>query len=120
MTDSDLTRHEREVRLDVSRRDREFLEKVLTMARDGVREELSAHASELLEPEELRFEEAAYGRLLAALRGDPVVPDAETNGVLAVLAEMVDESNEYGRVVAEHGALRGMLGALGHPPACVH
>ena len=100
------------VQLDVPRRDRRFLEEVLTMARDGVRDELREHGEQVREPRRLRREAAAYERLLGAVEDRRAIPDPELCAVLEELAEIVDEGNEYGRVVAEHKAMRGLLASL--------
>ena len=42
MAESDPMKDQMPVHLDVARRDRKFLTEILTMARDGIREELSA------------------------------------------------------------------------------
>lgn len=112
MAEFDLTNDKAPVQLDVPRRDRMFLKEVLTMARDGVREELREHGERLREPRRLRREEAAYERLLRAVDEQRVFPDPELCGVLDELADIVDGSNEYVRVMAEHKAMRGLLAAL--------
>ncbi len=38
-----------------------------------------------------------------------IVPDADMRDVLGDLAGIIDSSNEYTRVVAEHEALHGLL-----------
>ena len=60
----------------------------------------------------MRREEAAYERLLAALDELVIVPDDEVRGVVTTLAQIIDASNEYERVVAEHEALHGLLGQI--------
>jgi hypothetical protein len=120
MAEIDLKSDRAPVQLDMSRRDRKFLKEVLTMARDGVREELCEHGERLREPRRLRREAAAYERLLGAVEERRVIPDPELCAVLDELAAIVDESNEYARVVAEHKAMRGMAASLdrrgGHCP----
>jgi len=81
-------------------------------ARAGVRQELEEHPDTLKEPERLRREDAAYGRLLAALDELVIVPDSDVLDVLSDLAGIIDRSNEYRRVVQEHDALHGLLGQL--------
>jgi hypothetical protein len=118
MAESDPMKDEVPVRIVVARRDRKFLEEILTMARDGIREELGEGEGELREPRRLRREEAAYARLLTAIEEQQVVADPELCVVLAELAKVVDESNEYSRVVAEHRAMRGLLASLERRGAC--
>jgi hypothetical protein len=90
-----------------------FLRSVFAMARDGIRDELTEHPDELREPARLRREEAAYGRLLTALDELVIVPDAEVRAVIDVLAQTIDTSNEYERVVTEHDALASLTRQLG-------
>ena len=112
MAENDLTSDRAAVQLDIPRRDRKFLKEVLTMAREGVREELCEHGERLREPRRLRREEAAYERLLRAVDEQRLIPDPELCGVLNELAQIVDESNEYARAVAEHKAMRGLHASL--------
>lgn len=81
-------------------------------ARAGVRQELKEYPDQLKEPARLRREDAAYGRLLAALDELVIAPDNDLRAVLGDLAPVIDSGNEYSRVVAEHEALRGLLGQL--------
>jgi hypothetical protein len=118
MAENDPMKDQVPVRLDLARRDRKFLEETLTMARDGVREELAEHSEGLREPRRLRREKAAYERLLSGIEGRQVVADPELCAILAELAKIVDESNEYSRVVAEHMAMRGLLASLGRRGTC--
>jgi len=90
-----------------------FLRGLFKDARAGVRDELKDHPKQLREPARLRREDAAYGRLLAALNECVIVPDNEVRELVASLAKVIDASNEYERVVAEHEALHGLLGKLG-------
>ncbi|HEY5709508.1 MAG TPA: hypothetical protein VIS51_08945 [Solirubrobacterales bacterium] len=89
-----------------------FLRETFEDACDGVKDEL-ANARQVNDPDRLRREEAAYGRLLAALDELVIVPDDEVREVVGTLAQIIDASNEYERVVAEHEALHGLLGQLG-------
>jgi hypothetical protein len=91
-----------------------FLRETFEDALDGVRDELS-HAKQSGDPNRLRCEEAVYGRLLAALDELVIVPDDEVRGIVGTLAQVIDGSNEYERVIAEHEALHGLLGQLGDP-----
>jgi hypothetical protein len=119
MAENDPTKDKTPVRLDLPRSDRKFLEELLRMARDGVRGELREHGSRLREPRRMRREEEAYERLLSAIEEQRVfVPDPEVCIVLAGLAEVVDASNEYARVTAEHKAIRGLLASLDRRTAC--
>jgi hypothetical protein len=90
-----------------------FLRSVFSMARDGLRDELADHPEQLREPARLRREEAVYGRLLAALDELVIVPDEDMRAVVGELAQTIDQSNEYERVVAEHEALASLSGQLG-------
>jgi hypothetical protein len=85
-----------------------FLRKTFNDALDGVRDEL-AHAKRPKDPGRLRREEATYGRLLAALDELVIVPDEEVREVVTTLAQVIDTSNEYERVVAEHEALANLI-----------
>jgi hypothetical protein len=89
-----------------------FLRGLFKDARAGVCQELKDYPKQLREPARLRREEAAYGRLLAALDECVIVPDADVRVVVGDLAKIIDGSNEYERVVAEHEALHGLLGKL--------
>jgi len=89
-----------------------FLRETFTDARDGVCDEL-AHAKRFGDPDHLRREEAAYGRLLASLDELVIVPDDEVREVVGTLAQIIDAGNEYERVVAEHEALHGLLDQIG-------
>jgi hypothetical protein len=88
-----------------------FLRSTFEKARDGVKDELKEFPSQL-DPKRLEREEAAYGRLLAALDNLAIVPDQDVCKVLEDLAGVIDEGNEYRRVVAEHEALHGFLAQL--------
>lgn len=92
--------------------DRELLRSVLVAAGEGVRDELDRFEAEVGDPERLRREALAYGRLLDALDGVPIARDAETREAAVSLARVVDESNEYERVVAEHAAFERLLDQL--------
>jgi hypothetical protein len=119
MAENDPMKDKTPVRLDLPRSDRKFLEEVLRMARDGVRDELREHGARLREPRRLRREEAAYERLLAAIEEQRAfLPDPELCIVLTELAEVVDASNEFSRAAAEHKAIRGLLASLERRSAC--
>jgi hypothetical protein len=90
-----------------------FLRGLFTSAQAGVRLELKEYPKRLKEPERLRREDAAYGRLLAALDALVIIPDQDVRDVLGDLAGIIDRSNEYSRVVAEHEALHGLHAQLG-------
>jgi len=85
---------------------------IFEQARAGVRDELKEYPEQLKDPEHLRHEKAAYGRLLAALDELVIVPDADVLALVADLATVIDGSNQYTRVVAEHDALHGLLDQL--------
>jgi hypothetical protein len=90
-----------------------FLRSTFRSARAGIRDELREYPKQLKEPTRLHREDAAYGRLLAALDELVIVPDADVRVVVGDLAKIIDGSNEYERVISEHEALHGLLGQLG-------
>ncbi|MFL5902018.1 MAG: hypothetical protein ACJ75S_12590 [Solirubrobacterales bacterium] len=90
-----------------------FLRRLFKDARAGVRQELKDYPRRLKEPTRLRREGAAYGRLLVALDECVIVPDTDVRVVVRDLAKIIDGSNEYERVVAEHEALHGLHAQLG-------
>ena len=89
-----------------------FLRGVFDQARDGVRDDLANYPDGLKDPEHLRREDAAYGRLLTALDELVIVPDPEVLAILADLATMIDASNQYRRVVREHETMQSLLDQL--------
>jgi len=90
-----------------------FLRRVIAAARAGLREDLDRFGEELQQPRsKLLLEDAAYATLLVALDRRWIVPDDELRAVLSRLAESVDHDNDYARVLAEHDALRALLGQL--------
>jgi hypothetical protein len=89
-----------------------FLRSTFRSAQAGIRDELREYPKQLKEPARLRREEAAYGRLLAALDELVIVPDDDVRAVVGDLAQVIDCGNEYSRVVTEHEALQGLLGQL--------
>ena len=89
-----------------------FLRGTFADAREGVQDELRHHSGELKDPTRLRREETAYGRLLTALDECVIAPDADARALVADLAEVIDQGNEYSRVVFEHNALHGLLAVL--------
>jgi hypothetical protein len=88
-----------------------FLRSTFEKARAGVKDELEEFPDQL-DPERLQREEAVYTRLLAALDELVIVPDQDVLDVLGDLARVIDEGNEYRRVVTEHEALHGLLAQL--------
>jgi hypothetical protein len=108
MAETNPTGGGRSVALTIPPDDRRFLRGVFTMARDGIRDELTEYPKELREPARLHREEAAYEKLLSALKAGEIVPDGDVLQVLTDLAETIDRANEYERVVAEHAALLGV------------
>jgi len=100
------------VALNISANQVRFLRGLFESARAGVRQELKEYPKQLKEPVRLRREEVAYGRLLSALDFLVIVPDSDVRTVLGDLAKVIDSGNEYRRVVAEHGALHGLLDQL--------
>ncbi len=89
-----------------------FLRSTFEKARAGVKDELEEFPDRL-DPKRLEREEAAYGRLLAAMDELVIVPDDDVRAVVGDLSQVIDSGNEYSRVVAEHEALHGLLGQLG-------
>jgi hypothetical protein len=89
----------------------DFLRGTFEKARAGVNDELEEFPNQL-DPERLQREEAAYTRLLAALDELVIVPDRDALDVLGDLAGVIDQGNEYSRVVTEHEALHGFLAQL--------
>lgn len=91
-----------------------FLRRVISAARDGLRDELERFADQLQEPRSrLLLEETAYAGLLDALDRGQVVPEEELRTALARIGEAVDRGNEYDRVVCEHDAIHDLLDQLG-------
>jgi hypothetical protein len=88
-----------------------FLRSTFEKARAGVKDELEEFPDQL-DPERLRREEAAYGRLLAGLDELVIVPDQDVLDVLGDLAGVIDQGNEYRRVVTEHEALHDLVAQL--------
>jgi hypothetical protein len=89
-----------------------FLRSTFEKARAGVKDELEEFPDQL-DPKRLEREEAVYGRLLVALDQQVIVPDRDVRDLLSDLAGIVDQANEYSRVVEEHDALHGLLAQLG-------
>lgn len=112
MADNHPTGHGSAVSLKITAADAEFLRRLFTMALEGIRDELDNYPDDLREPDHLHREEGIYEALLAALDGEPVVPDHYIRQVLRDLTEMNDRENEYARAVAEHEALLGLRGQL--------
>lgn len=112
MADENPTGRGTAVALDLPADQVGFLRGTFTDARDGVQDELQHHPGELKDPAHLPREEAAYGRLLTALDESAIVPDADARAVVADLAEVIDQGNEYSRVVFEHDAFHHLLAAL--------
>lgn len=89
-----------------------FLRGTFADAREGVQDELQHHPGDLKDPTHLRREETAYGRLLTALDECVIVADPDAHAVVRDLAEVIDQGNEYSRVVFEHDAFHGLLAVL--------
>ena len=115
MADSDVTKAAVPVALKIGCRDRKFLKEMFEMARDGASEELRTHGRQVSSPVRLRRELAAYELLLEGLDRRQLDPHPGLIAVLGELAEVVDESNDYRRVVAEHDALHGLIASLIRP-----
>lgn len=88
-----------------------FLRGVFEKARDGISDELEEFPDQL-DPKRLHREHAAYGRLLTALDELVIAPDHDVRDVVGGLAGVIDQGNEYSRVVVEHEALHGLLDQL--------
>lgn len=101
------------VALAIPAKHHKFLRSVFQMARDSIRGELKDYPDKLREPARLRREEVVYGRLLTALDELMIVPDGDVRIVVRDLAQIIDQDNEYERVIAEHEALHGLLDQLG-------
>ncbi len=90
-----------------------FLCRVIDAAREGLRDDLDRFGDRLRQPRtKLLLEDAAYATVLDALNCGRIAPDGELGAVVSRLAESVDHDNQYRRVVAEHDALRDLLGQL--------
>jgi len=90
-----------------------FLRRVISAARDGIREEMDCFGDQLRAPRsELLLEETAYAALLGGLDLGRIVPDDEFRIALRRLADSIDRENEYERVCFEHHALRDLRDQL--------
>lgn len=93
--------------------DEPFVRRLISAASSGLGEELARFGGKLKVPaDQLREEARAYRALLDGLDGTPVRPDRAMCEAVSGLAEAVDRENQYGRVVAEHEAMHGLLGQL--------
>lgn len=113
MADTDPTAGGWTVALTISPEDRRFLRLTFEMAREGIRDELTEHPDRLREPVRVRRESAVYGRLIDALDTGRIAPDRDARDLLRHLADVIDQGNEYERVIAEHETLHGLLDQLG-------
>jgi len=111
MADENPTGRDHAVALNIAADQVRFLRSTFEKARAGVKDELEEFPDQL-DPERLQREEAVYARLLAALDELVIVPDQDALDVLVDLAGIIDEGNEYRRVVSEHEALHGLLAKL--------
>lgn len=112
MADENPTGRGSAVALSISADQARFLRSTFEKARAGVKDELEEFPDQL-DPKRLEREEAAYARLLAALNELVIVPDRDVRDLVADLAGIVDQANEYSRVVEEHDVLHGLLTQLG-------
>ncbi len=112
MADENPTGRGSAVALSIPADQARFLRSTFRSAQVGIRDELREYPKQLKEPTRLRREEAAYGRLLAALDELVIVPDDDVRAVVGDLAHVIDNGNEHSRVVTEHEALHGLLGQL--------
>jgi hypothetical protein len=113
MADANPTGDGAPVALSIPPGEMSFLRSTFTMARDGIREELATFGDRIPDPGPHLRQLAAYCRLLRGLSTLSLVPDREICELLAHLLEVVDSSNEYRRVVAEHVALARLLAQIG-------
>jgi hypothetical protein len=111
MADQNPTGSGAAVALNLSADHVRFLRSTFEKARAGVKDELEEFPDQL-DPERLQREEAVYARLLAALDELVILPDQDALDVLGDLAQVIDDGNEYRRVVTEHQALHGLLAQL--------
>jgi len=94
-------------------RHRGFLLETFSLGRAVIAESL-ARPETPAEPPRKHREADAYNRLIAAIReGSIVVPDPDVRRVVELLLEANDHETDYGRVVAEHAALVGLLDQIG-------
>jgi hypothetical protein len=93
------------VALSIPPDDATFLRGVCEMARGGIRDELAEHPESLREPTRLHREDAVYEALIAALDSGSIAATGDIRCVLSDLAQLIDQANEYERVLAEHAAL---------------
>lgn len=112
MADENPTGRGTAVALDLPADQVGFLRGTFESAREGLQDELRHHPGELRDPALMRREEAAYGRLLTALDECVIVSDADVRAVVGDLADVIDQGNEYSRVVFEHDAFQGLVAAL--------
>jgi hypothetical protein len=90
-----------------------ILRDTLTSCLEGVSGDLKT-PDQMPDPEKARREADAYERLLAALTdGVIVVPDEAAREAVEVMVLAVEEDTSYQRIIAEHGALFGLLSLLG-------
>ncbi|HEX3239657.1 MAG TPA: hypothetical protein VHR18_05930 [Solirubrobacterales bacterium] len=86
---------------------------MISAASSGLGEELARFGGKLKAPaDQLREEARAYRTLLDGIDGAAICPDRTMCEAVSGLAEAVDRENQYGRVVAEHEAMQGLLGQL--------
>lgn len=112
MADENPTGRGSTVALSIPTDQARFLRSIFRSAQAGIRDELREYPKQVKEPSRLRREEAAYGRLLAALDELEIVPDDGMRAVVGDLAQVIDSGNEHSRVVTEHEALHDLLGQL--------
>ena len=96
------------VALSIPPDDATFLRSIFQMAQGGIRGELAEYPESLREPTRLHREDAVYDALLAALDSGSLRVTGDLRCVLCDLAQLIDRTNEYTRVVAEHAALLGL------------
>lgn len=101
------------ITLSVQPSDEPFVRRVISAASSGLGEELARFGGKLKAPaDQLREEARAYRTLLDGIDGAAICPDRTMCEAVSGLAEAVDRENQYGRVVAEHEAMQGLLGQL--------
>ncbi|HET7589265.1 MAG TPA: hypothetical protein VFK14_03630 [Solirubrobacterales bacterium] len=94
-------------------RHRGFLLETFSLGRAVIAESL-ARPKTLADLPRKQREADVYDRLIAAIReGSIIVPDPDVRRVVELLLEVNDHEADYGRVVAEHAALVGLLDQIG-------
>lgn len=94
-------------------RHRAFLLETLSLGRAAIAESL-ARPETIADPPLKQREAEAHDRLTAAINhGSIIYPDPIARSVVEALLDAYDHENDFGRVVAEHAALLGLLDQMG-------